>query len=150
MQEDSVLTLIIALALTVINAQEKPLEPSSGPKRGDTITVRGCIVGGTIESSETEVRDSTGKYSGFVTYRLTGEKKALKQIKQEHDGHVDILTGVLKSDLPNENTPRGKRIGNTRITVGIGEQPRTDPRAPQFMPALQVKEIEHTGASCLR
>lgn len=142
--------LAIGLVLAAITGQEKPSDRASGPKRGDTITVRGCIVGGTIESSETKVRDSTGEYSGFVTYRLTGEKKTLKQIKQDHDGHEDVLTGVLKSDLPNANTPRGKWIGNTRITVGIGEQPRTDPREPQFMPALQVKEIEHTGANCRR
>ena len=142
--------LTIGLVLVVIAAQEKPAEPSDIPKRGETVTVRGCIVGGTIESSETEVADSSGKYSGFITYRLTGEKRALKQIKQEHDGHADVLTGVLKSDLPDPNTPRGKRIGNTRITVGIGQQPHPDVRAPQYMPALQVKEVEHTGVSCRR
>ena len=132
--------------LTLITAQDKPSDPSSGPKRGDEVAVRGCISGGTIESSETEVRDSTGKYSAFVTYRLTGEKKTLKTIKQEHDGHLDTLTGILKSDLP--NTPRGKRIGNTRITVGIGEAPRSDPRAVEYMPTLEVKEVEHSGTTC--
>lgn len=142
--------LTIGLVLAILAAQEKPAEPTAIPKRGDTVTVRGCIVGGTIESSETEVPDSSRKYSGFITYRLTGDKKVLKQVKQEHDGHVDVLTGVLKSDLPDPNTPRGKRIGNTRITVGIGGQPHPDPRAPQYMPALQVKEVEHTGASCRR
>ena len=145
------LALTFALLIAAGAAQDKPpVDSSSAPKRGDMVTVHGCIVSGTIESTETEVRDSTGKYSGFVTYRLTGEKKALKQIKQEHDGHSDILTGRLKSDLPNPNTPRSKQIGNTRITVGVGDQPRTDPRAPQFMPALEVKEIEHTGITCRR
>ena len=141
-------TLVFLLA--AVSLQEKPAEPSQGPKRGDTIVVRGCVTGGTVETSETEVRDSSGKYSGIVTYRLTGDKKALKRIKTEHDGHVDILTGVLKSDLPHQNTARGKRIGNTRITIGVGEQPRTDPAAPQYMPALQVKDIEHTGETCRR
>ena len=140
----------IILAVVAIAAQDRPTDSSSGPKRGDTVTVRGCITAGTIESRETEVSDSTGKYSGFVTYRLTGNKKILKPIKDEHDGHADVLTGRLKSDLPNANTPRGKRIGNTRITVGVGEPPRTDPREPAYMPALEVKEIEHTGLSCRR
>jgi hypothetical protein len=140
--------LALALLLPVVAAQDKPSDPASGPRRGDAVTVRGCISGGTIESSETEVRDSTGKYSGFVTYRLTGDKKTLKTIKQEHDGHLDTLTGVLKSDLPNANTPRSKRIGNTRITIGVGESPRTDPRAMEYMPALEVKEIEHSGTTC--
>ena len=78
-----------------------------------------------IESSDAETNDSTGTYTGFVTYRLTGDKKALKQMKQDHDGHVDIVTGILKSDLPQQNTPQGKRVGNTRITVGAGRSRRT-------------------------
>jgi hypothetical protein len=142
--------LTMALVFVALAAQDKPAERPKEPKRGDTLVVRGCITGGTIESSNAEVRDSTGTYTGFVTYRLTGEKKALKQIKQEHDGHADILTGVLKSDLPQQNTPRGKLVGNTRITVGVGPQPSNDPNAPQFLPALEVKAIEHTGISCRR
>ena len=103
-----------------------------------------------IESSDAETNDSTGTYRGFVTYRLTGDKKALKQMKQEHDGHVDIVTGILKSDLPQENTPLGKQVGNTRITVGAGAQPTNDPTAPQYLPALQFKALEHTGVTCRR
>ena len=102
-----------------------------------------------IESSEAETNDSTGTHTGFVTYRLTGDKKALKQMKQDHDGHVDIVTGILKSDLPQQNTPQGKRVGNTRITVG-GPQPTNDPTASQYLPALQFKELEHTGVTCRR
>lgn len=142
------LALVGMLALPP--AQDPPSDPVSAPKRGDTIIVRGCIVGGTIESSETSVADSSGTYSSFVVYRVAGEKKLVNQIKKEHDGHVDILTGILKSDLPDQAGSKGKRIGNTRITIGIGEPPRTDPRKPNFMPVLNVKEIEHTGASCHR
>lgn len=141
--------LLLASVLTLVGVQDKPHEPpSTTPKRGDTIIVRGCVAGGTFVSSQSEVRDSSGQYSASVTYRLTGDKKAIKQIKQEHDGHADILTGVLKSDLPNHTAPRGKVIGNTRITVGGGEPPRSDPRSVPYMPVLQVKEIEHTGTSC--
>ena len=140
--------LTLALVLTALAVQDKTSDQSRMPKRGDTVVVRGCIAGSTIESRETEVSDSTGKYSAFVTYRLTGDKKTLKQIKDDHEGHSDVITGRLKSDLPNANTPRGKRIGNTRITIGVGEQPRTNPREPQYMPALEVKEIDHTGVTC--
>ena len=142
--------LAIALLLTVAPPQGKPAETPKEPKRGDTLIVRGCITGGMIESSDAETNDSTGTYRGFVTYRLTGDKKALKQMKQDHDGHVDIVTGILKSDLPQQNTPQGKRVGNTRITVGAGPQPTNDPTAPQYLPALQFKELEHTGVTCRR
>ena len=140
--------LTLGLVLAAIAMQYKPAERSSEPRRGDTIVVRGCIAGGTILSSDTEVRDSTARYSGSVTYRLTGEKKALKNLKQEHDGHMDVITGILRSDLPHQNAPRGTRIGNTRVTVGVSDQRGTDPNAPQYMPALQVKQVEHTGSVC--
>lgn len=153
-------TVVIALLLSVPvldgalaavqPMQDKPAEGSKEPKRGDTLVVRGCITGGMIESSDADATDSTGTYRGLVTYRLTGDKKALKQIKREHDGHVDIVTGKLKSNLPQQNTPRGKRVGNTRITVGIGAQPTNDPTAPQYLPALEVKDLEHTSVTCRR
>lgn len=142
--------LTIVLLFSAMVAQDKPGEQPKQLKRGDTIVVRGCITGGTVESSDAQANDSTGTYTGFVTYRLTGDKKALKQIKQEHDGHVDIVTGILKSDLPADNTARGKRVGNTRITVGVGAQPTHDPNVVQYLPALQVKEVEHTGVNCRR
>jgi len=142
--------LTIVLLFSGMVAQEKPAEQPRELKRGDTIVVRGCITGGTVETSDAQANDSTGTHTGFVTYRLTGDKKALKQIKQEHDGHVDIVTGILKSDLPARNTPRGKRVGNTRITVGVGAQPTHDPNVVQYLPVLQVKEVEHTDVNCRR
>lgn len=140
--------LVIALTagIALAGAQEKPTDIV--PRRGDAVIVRGCISGGTIVSSETEVRDSTGKYSHYVTYRISGNKKIINPLKKEHEGHLDVLIGILKSDLPESNAPRGKRLGNTRITIGVGVQPRTDPRSYEAMPVLEVKEIEHTGASC--
>ena len=138
--------LAVALILALGGAQENAQEAYVEPKRGDTIVARGCIASGKIESSETQVPDRKGRYSVLVVYRLTGEKKALKQIKEDHEGHVDVLTGVLKSDLPNQNAPSGKRMGNTRVVIGVA--PRTDPHAPEFLPALQVKKIDHTGINC--
>ena len=138
--------LAVALIFALGGTQENAQEAYAEPKRGDTIVVRGCITGGKIESSETQVPDRRGAYPVLVTYRLTGEKKALKQIREDHAGHVDVITGVLKSDLPHQNASRGKRIGNTDIV--IGNPPRTDPHTPQFLPALQVKKIDHTGINC--
>jgi hypothetical protein len=140
--------ITLTILLVALGAfQQKPAEPSE-PKRGDKVVVRGCISGGTIESAETEVYESTGKYRGFVTYRLTGDKKVLKQLKQEHEGHIDVITGVLKTNLPPQNAPHGKRIGNTRVVVGIGQVPRNDPHAPPYLPALEVGELEHTEVTC--
>ncbi|CAN5813167.1 hypothetical protein BH18ACI5_BH18ACI5_27110 [soil metagenome] len=140
------LAIILTAGLLAIGAQEKRMNVI--PKRGDAVAVKGCIVSGTIESTDTEVRDSSGSYSSFVTYRISGNKKIINPIKKEHDGHADVLIGTLKSDLPETNSPKSTRIGNTRVVIGAGEQSRTNPRAPQSMPVLDVKEIEHTGVNC--
>ena len=140
------LLIIVTTALLAIGAQEKRTDVI--PKRGNDVAVRGCIIGGTIESTDTEVRDSSGSYAGFVTYRISGNKKIVNPIKKEHDGHADVLIGTLKSDLPETNSPKSARIGNTRVVIGAGEQSRTNPMAPPSMPVLDVKEIEHTGVNC--
>jgi hypothetical protein len=139
------LVLVVVSALSVMT-QEKSDELL--PKRGDTVVVRGCISGGKIESTETSVRDGSGRYSGLVTYRLTGDKKVLNALKKEHGGHVEVLTGILKSELPAGDAPRGKRIGNTGISIGIGRPPRANPAAPTAVPVLDVKEFEHSGVTC--
>jgi hypothetical protein len=140
------LSIALTAGIALAGTQEKPVDIV--PRRGDPVIVRGCISAGTIASSDTEVRDSTGKYSHYVTYRISGNKKIVNPVKKEHDGHLDVLIGVLKSDLPETNAPRGKRLGNTRITIGVGPQPRTDPQRPEAMPVLDVQQIEHTGATC--
>lgn len=142
------LTLIIVLTAGFVAIGGQGKRTDVIPKRGDEVAVRGCIVGGTIESTDTEVRDSSGAYSSFVTYRISGNKKIVNPIKKEHEGHADVLIGTLKSDLPETNSPKSTRIGKTRVIIGAGGQSRTNPMAPQSMPVLDVKEIEHTGVNC--
>ncbi len=139
--------LVIALlAALVVPGQSKPSDVV--PKRGDTISVKGCISAGTIQSSETEMQDLSGAYPGFVTYRIAGNRKLVNPIKKEHDGHADVLTGTLKSDLPTPDGRQEKRVGKTRITIGVGQPPRPGSLAQEPMPVLDVKEIEHTGVTC--
>jgi len=142
------LTYVIVLTAGLVTIAGQAKRTDVIPKRGDDVAVKGCIVAGTIESTDTEVRDSTGSYSSFVTYRISGNKKIVNPIKKEHEGHADVLIGTLKSDLPETNSPKSTQIGNTRVVIGAGEQSRTNPMAPHSMPVLDVKEIEHTGVNC--
>ena len=139
--------LVIALsAALVVGGQDKPTD--AAPQRGDTVSVRGCITRGTIESSETEVQDGSGKYSRSVIYRIGGNKKVVNPIKKDHDGHVDVLVGTLKSDLLAPDGQHGKRVGKTRITIGVGPPPRPGSLAQEPMPVLNVTALEHTGETC--
>ncbi|HXG54599.1 MAG TPA: hypothetical protein VNJ03_04405 [Vicinamibacterales bacterium] len=139
--------LVMALSVAlVVTGQSKTSDVV--PKRGDAVSVRGCITGGTIQSSETEMQDLSGTYPGFITYRIAGNRKLVNPIKKEHDGHADVLTGTLKSDLLARDGRQEKRVGKTRITIGVGQPPRPGSLAQEPLPVLDVTAIEHTGATC--
>ena len=133
-------SLLVLLTVVALPAQEK----RDLPKRGDTVVVTGCVARGRIESNDMKVQDKDGTFDREVVYRLTGDKKVLASLKEDHENHVEILTAVLRSELPTEGQARS--VGNTRI--GMGLPGRNDPAAPPSYPVLEVKSAEHTGKTC--
>ena len=135
------LTLLLPLlAMVTIPVQEK----ENLPKRNDTVIVTGCVSRGRIESNDMKVKDGEAKFEQMAVYRLSGDKKVLTSLKDEHEGHVEVITAVLRSALPVEGQAR--TVGNTRI--GIGLPGRNDPAAPPSYPVLEVKSAEHTAKTC--
>jgi len=122
--------------------EQKQAKP---PRRGDVVVAKGCIRGGVIESGDL-TSPSGGTYLELLTYRLTGEKNTLEEIKKEHDGHADVITGELRTDLP--KPVQGRKIGNSRITIGVGPSRGMMPEPPPPMPVLKVASFEHTGINC--
>ena len=144
--------LLIVAALVGASWQDPAPDRKEGqeakePKRGDNVTVRGCLTGSVLDSSQMAVPGSDSRIFQPVTFRLTGDKKTMEQIRKEHSGHLDTIVGVLKTDLPTTMN-RGKRIGNTNVTVGIGASRGMQPEPPPPMPVLQVKSIEHSDQRC--
>ena len=136
-------TLLLALLpVLMIPVQDKGKE--NLPKRNDTVIVTGCISRGRIESNDMQVKDGEARFEQNAVYRLSGDKKVLASLKDEHEGHVEIITAVLRSALPVEGQAR--TVGNTRI--GIGLPGRNDPAAPPSYPVLEVKSAEHTEKTC--
>ena len=139
---------MLLAALIVPAGQDKPDSEVKPPKPGDTVVARGCLSGGTLDSSEVTGRDKKGnetRYSEFVTFRLTGDKKVLQEIRRDHSGHIDLVTGELRSDLTKTGL-LGKTVGNSRVTVGVGRGMSPEPPPP--LPVLKVSAIEHTGVTC--
>lgn len=140
------LIALLVLALTgPAGGQDKDKDDAKPPKRGDKVTVRGCLSGGSLDSTEVTAFDKDEKetrHYEFLTFRLTGDKTVLKEIRMEHSGHVDVLHGTLGTDLPKP----GSRIGNSRISIGIGRGMSPEPPPP--LPVLKVRSFEHTGVTC--
>lgn len=140
------LIALLVLALTGPVSGQGAKDEVKPPRRGDKVVVRGCLSGGSLDSTEVKAAGEDEKgtaYSDFVTFRLTGDKKVLKKIRMEHSGHADVLHGTLGTDLPK---PGGSAIGNSRIRIGVGRG--MAPEAPPPLPVLKVSSFEHTGVTC--
>ena len=141
--------ILVALALAGPVQQEK--SPAKAPQKGDTIVVKGCLRGSSLESTETGILNSEATMMTAHVYRLTGDKDRLKQMRKEHDGKLVEVTGVLKSTLPPPGEIRGTTIGNTRITVGVGSSHVGSPavsEANRSIPVLEVKSYTGTPTKC--
>jgi hypothetical protein len=145
----------IAVCLLVFSASlaampQKEAAPGP-PKKGDAITVKGCLTGTALEATELGSTDQTGGLSSGLTFRLTGNKSLLKQLRDEHDGHLVEVEGVLKSELPHQNVST-RRVGKMRITIGSpAANPATpDAEARRAVPVLEVKSFDSAGTICRR
>jgi hypothetical protein len=120
------------------------------PERGSTVLVEGCLSGPTLSATSTSLSDETGKLSSPYTYQLRGDRNVLKRLREEHDGHIVKVTGVLKSHLPGAET-HGTKIGKTSIVIGVAPgtgSPSAASSAREALPVLEVKSYEGLSTRC--
>jgi hypothetical protein len=128
-------------------AQDEKQPGAKAPKKGDTITVKGCLDGGVLVATESDALEATGLLATGITFRLTGDKRLLKELRDEHDHRVMSVRGVLKSDLPRLEG-QSRNLGRMRITIG-GANP--NPNSPQAMesrrslPVLEARTFERVA-----
>jgi hypothetical protein len=142
-----------ALVFAVVTTAAVAGQPkASGPaKKGDAVTVKGCLTGGALEATDVSWPDTTGALAGGLTFRLAGDKRLLREAREEHDRTVVEVKGVLKSNLPQDRAAGGT-LGRTRITFGA---PAANPHSMQAernrsLPVLDAKSVEGTGIRCGR
>jgi hypothetical protein len=144
----------IAHAIALICLCSTPLvAEQSGtrtPKKGDTIIVKGCLRGSSIENA-TLISEDSGKNEErddvpSFTYRLQGEKKVLKDLKEKHDKKIVQVKGILRSQLTQGGI--GTTVGRTRIT--IGSDPNGPRGADQPLPVLEALSFEGLPVGCAK
>jgi hypothetical protein len=145
----NVLIVLVALAMAGSGQQERPA--AKLPQKGDAIVVKGCLRGSSLESTETGILDAEARMMTALVYRLTGDRATLKLMRQEHDGHLVEVTGILKSTLPPADEVRSKTFGKTRVRIGIGSGSVGSPanaEAGRSIPVLEVKSYDGTPTKC--
>jgi hypothetical protein len=82
---------------------------------------------------------------------LTGDKKLIKQLRDEHDGRVVSVEGVLKSDLRSDDG-QTTNVGGVRIGIGTPASApgRPDAESQRSLPVLDVKSFEGGPTTCGR
>ena len=138
-------------AVSAGNQDSDRKRTSRGMKKGDTITVKGCLQGSLLQSTEVIGEDGVSLPLAAYSFQLKGKKELLKDLRTKHDGVVVSLTGELKSNLTDE-TSFGTSIGGTKVVVG--GDPRTREQAmqgtSQALPVLDVKSFEGSTVTCKR
>ena len=140
---------VTALALAGTFPQEKPADRL--PRKGDSVVVKGCLKGRALEATETGLLDSTARAMTALVYRLTGDKELLKKLRDDHEGQIVEVTGILKSTLPPADDTRGATIGRTRVRIGVGAPnvgTQANAEASRSIPVLEVKSYEGAPVRC--
>ena len=145
----------VVLALTAaIGAQEKSKDPTALPKKGDAVVLNGCLRGGALEATDMGDSDTATPLLSGLTFRLTGKKDLLKDLKQKHDGKLVEIRGTLKSDLQPQSG-LGANLGRMRVTIGAGSAGPSSPNgrdaeARRSVPVVELTAFDGGGTGCSR
>lgn len=143
--------LVLAVVAVASGAAQKEPQAPRDPKKGDNVVVKGCLTGQSLAATDLGTGGQSGALASGVTFRLTGDKQLLKQLRDGHDGKVVEVAGVLKSDLPKESVAT-RKVGGMRITIGT---PAATPgsheaESRRSLPVLDVKSFDGTTVGCGR
>jgi hypothetical protein len=141
--------MVLAAALVIVAPLALAEDGGAGetPRKGDRLSVRGCVNGPLLEAIEPSDGQTTPDLPPGLTFRLTGDKKLLKKIRSEENGRKVEIDGVLKSDLSHD-LPLGTKVGKTRIVVGVGTQDQMQRQTPPHRPVIEVKSYEPLAVTC--
>jgi hypothetical protein len=143
----------IALLLPVAGVIAQDKAPSNTPpsKKGDAIAIYGCLRGSALEATDVGSGEDVAPVTQATTFRLTGDKALLKEMKEKYDKKVVAVRGVLKSDLLATSWAE-RTVGKTRISIGTPStgSAAADQETKRSVPQVDVKSYEGRDISCGR
>ncbi len=139
--------ILLVIALVPQEAEKQPEKKI--PSDSVEIFASGCLKGRVFTATGQREGENVSRGPDVTgrSFRLAGPREVMDVVK-EHDGdYVEVVGLVRKSALP-DNEP-GKRIGNTRVAIGVG--PRTDPTNMQArnMPVANYVVMDATAVRYL-
>jgi hypothetical protein len=140
----ALLITVVSLAAASLTAREK-----SKASANDMVVARGCVTGGTLTVVSGDDTDTTGPRSSTQTYRISGPKRLVQQLRKEHEGHFEEVTGRVKGEVAPPNVVRRKQVGKVGIVVGAapGDANPNTARVPE-MPSIEVETYRHLEDRC--
>ena len=120
-------TPVLLFAATAAAYAQSPQEPKPIPKDSVQVVTQGCLKGrafyavgrGEADPRREEPEVQSGPNVAGYTFRLAGKKPVMQDVKA-HNGHLVEVVGLVRKAVLADNAP-GKRIGNTRVTIGGGQ-----------------------------
>ena len=108
----NLVAICLSIALAVTLPQEKPADRQ--PQKGDSIVVKGCLKGGSLESTETGFADS--------------DARSMTALKKWPGATLPPIVGGSPSDRSSAPTSLGTAIGSTsgngsgvrQMLIGLG------------------------------
>jgi len=159
-----ILVLVACVTLIAAVRAQKPITPpdSKPPAAPGTLretkrplTVQGCVFGSRLKVGGPEAIN--GAASGLADeFVLEGPKELMRQLKANHDGHEEQITGIVTIPPLDERDTLSstKRVGSkTTITAHGSQEPQDNhgkgdishPRPPLH---LKVEEVRHIENKC--
>ena len=127
------------------------LQQEAAAKDPDLVTIKGCVQGSHFKPSLDTARDLPAKLAKATEWTLEGNRELLKQLRREHDGHYEELTGVVIIPPSPDGTAvdvRSKDIGpKTRVTIGTAQSGAEIQRSPQTV-TFRVESSRHLDKHC--
>ena len=141
------ITLTLLLAL-LSSPQENQQEHPKVPKDSIMLVVTGCLKGRVLAVSDVRQEDTqSGPIVKAKSFRISGKKDIMKDVK-DHDGHLVDVTGIVKKSAliePGIKVGKSVTIGGGPPVAGSGS---TTPIPHEYLPVLDAESVRMRATNC--